>query len=256
MARRPRIEMPGFHHVINRGVEQRNIFLDEEDFETFLKLLCDACSLHNATIHSYCLMTNHYHLLIETAHENLSIIMRFINSRYASYFNRKLKRIGHLWQGRFKSWYVTDESYLYALVQYIEYNPLKAKMVKNLEEYPYASYNAFSEKTQPISCLKQSFMFTDFKNTEDRIAFFDSGYDEDDIKAIAKHSSLVLSSAKKNLLDDDALMELFQDVNNKELRNKEIKKAIDMGFSQHKIADYLKISQPTVSYILKKAAND
>ncbi len=252
MARRPRIEMPGFHHVMNRGVAQRNIFLEKEDFELFLKLLCEACSLHSATVHSYCLMSNHYHLLLETEHENLSKIMRLINSQYASYFNRKLKRVGHLWQGRFKSWYVTDECYLYSLIQYIEYNPIKANMVKSLAEYPYSSYTAFTEKVSPISCLKESLMFKDFNNLEDRLSFFQSGYDEDIIKTVSKHSNLVISSDKKHSLDDDALVLLFQNVKNKETRDENIKKAVNIGFSQHKIATYLNVSQPTISYILKK----
>ncbi|MEA2112012.1 MAG: transposase [Campylobacterota bacterium] len=252
MARRPRIDMPGFHHIMNRGVEQRKIFLDEEDFEVFLKLLCDACLLHNATLHSYCLMTNHYHLLVETKHENLSLLMRFINSQYASYFNRKLKRVGHLWQGRFKSWYITDESYLYTLIKYIQYNPIKAKMVNHLSDYPYSSYQFFTKRVSPLVCLSNSLMFKDFENIEDRISFFESGYDEDIIKTIAKSSHLVISSDVKPPLNSKLLVSLFKDATTKSQRDKNIKKAIKMGFSQHKVATFLKISQPTISNIMKR----
>jgi len=112
MARLPRIDLAGFHHVINRGVEKRKIFTHPKDFERFLTLLCELCSKYEVTLHSYCLMSNHYHLLIETQQENLSKFMRALNAQYAAYFNRKYKRVGHLWQGRFKSWFVTDEAYL------------------------------------------------------------------------------------------------------------------------------------------------
>jgi len=140
MARRPRIEMAGYYHIINRGVEQRVVFKEADDYEYFEELMCFYMQSHGVTLHNYCLMPNHYHLLIETSTDNLSKFMRQLNMNYAIYFNKKYKRVGHLWQGRFKSWYVTDEAYLYTLMRYIEQNPLKAKMVKRLEEYPYSSY--------------------------------------------------------------------------------------------------------------------
>ncbi len=86
-------------------------------------------------------MSNHYHLLIETTQENLSKYMKHLNASYAIWFNRKYSRSGHLRQGRFKSWYVTDESYLYTLIGYIENNPVKAGMVKKPGEYLYSAIN-------------------------------------------------------------------------------------------------------------------
>ena len=136
---------------LNRGVEQRDIFQEEEDYAYFEELLCTHARSHNITIHNFCLMSNHYHLLIEIKQENLSKFMRQINMNYAIYFNKKNRRRGHLWQGRFKSWYVTDESYLYTLILYIEQNPLKAKMVNKIEEYPYGTAHYFlREEALPI----------------------------------------------------------------------------------------------------------
>jgi len=130
MARRPRIELAGYHHIVNRGVEQREIFLEPEDYEKFLEIVCDVCAKYDVVLHSFCLMTNHYHLLIETEQENLSKVMRAINAQYAAIFNRKYKRVGHLWQGRFKSWFVTDEAYLYTLIKYILHSsPLNLKRI-------------------------------------------------------------------------------------------------------------------------------
>ena len=120
MPRKPRIEIAGYYHVINRGVEQRVIFKEDEDYKKFEELLCIYAPSYGITIHNYCLMSNHYHLLIEIEKETLSKFMRQINMNYAIYFNKKYSRSGHLWQGRFKSWYVTDEAYLYTLILYIE----------------------------------------------------------------------------------------------------------------------------------------
>jgi hypothetical protein len=84
-------------------------------------------------------MNNHYHLLVETKNENLSLIARQINSKYAQYFNREYKRVGPLWQGRFKNYFVYDENYLHILLRYIERNPIKAKMTQNIGEYRWSA---------------------------------------------------------------------------------------------------------------------
>ena len=141
MPRKPRIEIPGYYHIVNRGVERRVVFKDNDDYAYFIELLCHHSKNYNITIHNYCLMSNHYHLLIEIAQDeipqvrgqNLSKFMRQLNSDYAVYFNKKYKRSGHLWQGRFKSWYVTDEAYLYTLILYIEQNPLKPKFKSEVQ---------------------------------------------------------------------------------------------------------------------------
>ncbi len=140
MARRPRLDIAGYHHVVNRGVARSNIFTSPSDKEKFLQILCKACKLYDVVVHDYCLMDNHYHLLLETRQENLSLIMRQINSYYAIYFNKKESRVGHLWQGRFRSWYVLNEEYLYFLLRYIEYNPIKA----NLSDKPKDGYTQSS----------------------------------------------------------------------------------------------------------------
>jgi REP element-mobilizing transposase RayT len=168
MPRRPRIELPGFYHVINRGVEQRNIFKEPADYEYFEELMCFYMKSYGITLHNYCLMSNHYHLLIEITQENLSKFMRQLNMNYAIYFNKKYNRVGHLWQGRFKSWYVTDEAYLYTLMCYIEQNPLNANMVKTLEAYPYSSYHYFLQDHIP-QCLSRSWIAQKHANDKQAI---------------------------------------------------------------------------------------
>ena len=104
MARRLRIESAGFHHVYNRGVEKRKTFMDDKDKDKFLEIVCEVAKLYHFKIHSYCLMDNHYHLLLENEEENLSLGMRQINSSYAKYFNKRYIRVGHLWQGRLRAY--------------------------------------------------------------------------------------------------------------------------------------------------------
>ena len=135
MPRRVRINIAGFYHIVNRGVEKRNVFLEKQDKDKFLEILCNEFNLYEAILHSYVLMENHYHLLIQTNKNNLSNLMRQVNSKYAIYFNKKYDRVGHLWQDRFKSWYIYNENYLWVLFKYIELNPIKANIAYEFGEY-------------------------------------------------------------------------------------------------------------------------
>lgn len=112
MARPLRIEYPGaFYHVTSLGNEQKDVFKSRRDREQFLNYLESAVVRYGAVVHSYCLMSNHYHLLLETPSGNLSQVMRHINGAYTTYFNVKRKRIGHLFQGRYKAILVEADAY-------------------------------------------------------------------------------------------------------------------------------------------------
>jgi len=244
--------MVGYYHIVNRGVDQRVIYKDNEDFVMFLKILCTACQLYRVQLHGYVLMRNHYHLLIETKEENLSKFMKHINASYAIYFNKKYKRSGHLWQGRFKSWYVTDVSYLYTLINYIENNPLKAKIVKNVSEYRHSSYQSFVEIVKPIECLKESFVFQEFPNQKDREEFLQSVVDESMLEEIKKASNLVVTSVKEKILSPAKLKKIFKKVKDNSDRDVKIYQAYNEGYSQHAIAEYLGLSQPYINRIVKR----
>ena len=113
MARPLRVEYPGaYYHVINRGNNQENIFKNDRDSEKFLEYLERATERFSAIINTYCLMDNHYHLLVETPEANLSLSMQWINVSYATYFNRKRGRYAHLFQGRFKALLIDADEYL------------------------------------------------------------------------------------------------------------------------------------------------
>ena len=254
MPRRPRIEQVGQYHVINRGVAQMRIFEEPADYEYFEELMCFYARSFGVTIHNYCLMSNHYHLLIEIQSENLSKFMRQLNMNYSIYFNKKNKRVGHLWQGRFKSWYVTDEAYLYTLMCYIEQNPLKANMVKDIKEYPYSSYHYFLDYQNIPECLENAWVVQNHKDDKEAIeAFLSTPIDMTQLQELKTASPLVEAPNidKKPKIED--LQELFK--NNTELkeRNKTILLAIEQGYSQHMIAKVLGVSQQAVFGVIKRS---
>ena len=141
MARPLRIEFPGaLYHVTSRGNARQRVFRDDEDRETFLATLAWVVARFRWRCHAYCLMDNHIHLLIDTPQPNLSRGMRQLNGVYTQRFNRRHRRVGHLFQGRFQAILVEKEGYLLELARYIVLNPVRAKMVKTPERYPWSSY--------------------------------------------------------------------------------------------------------------------
>lgn len=141
MSRPLRLEFAGaLYHVTSRGNERKAIYLDEADFRNFLELVGQVCERHNWVVHAYCLMTNHYHLLVETPDANLSLGMRQLNGVYTQLFNRSHKRVGHLLQGRYKAILVQKDSHLLEVSRYIVLNPVRAGMVDDCMEWPWSSY--------------------------------------------------------------------------------------------------------------------
>lgn len=141
MSRPLRLEFAGaLYHVTSRGNERKAIYQNEADHQAFLELMAQVCERFNWVVHAYCLMTNHYHLLLETPDANLSDGMRQLNGVYTQTFNRTHKRVGHLFQGRFKAILVQKDSYLLEVSRYIVLNPVRAAMVDNCEEWPWSSY--------------------------------------------------------------------------------------------------------------------
>jgi len=141
MARPLRLEFAGaLYHVTSRGNAQQDIYLDNEDRELFMSVLGECCDLFNWSVHSWCQMTNHYHLLIETPDANLSKGMRYVNGVYTQRFNRKHSKVGHVFQGRYKAILVDKNEYLQELSRYIVLNPVRAGMVEGAEDWSWSSY--------------------------------------------------------------------------------------------------------------------
>ncbi len=144
MPRPPRLDAPGsVTHVVARGNERRPIFRDDEDRTRYLELLAEACERYGARVHAYCLMPNHVHLALQTAADPVSRVVHALHSRYAQYFNRRHGRSGHLFQGRFQAIVIDRDTYLLEVVRYIHRNPVKARLVRRPEEFPWSSHRFY-----------------------------------------------------------------------------------------------------------------
>ena len=163
MARPLRIEYSGaFYHVMHRGNAGSNIFKSKRDRERLLEYFGTAAERYEIKIHTYCLMPNHYHLLIETPHPNLSQAIKWINVSYVGYFNRKRRRSGHLFQGRFKAIVVDADEYLKHLSRYIHLNPVRAGIVDQCKDYQWSSYPVFGGYVKAPELLETHWLLSQF----------------------------------------------------------------------------------------------
>lgn len=165
MGRPLRIEYPGaLYHITSRGNERKEIFLDEEDRLKFLAILEDYHDRYGILIHSYVLMDNHYHLILETPKGNLVQVMQGINGGYTGYFNRRYKRFGHLFQGRYKGILVDKDNYLVGLSRYVHLNPVRALMVNRPEEYKWSSYPGYIARGREAAWVEYAWVLSKFGN--------------------------------------------------------------------------------------------
>jgi REP element-mobilizing transposase RayT len=153
MARPLRINYPGaFYHVTCRGNERKNIFADDRDRSMFLEKLKTSVGIYEARIHAYALMSNHFHMIVETPKGNLSEFMRHFNISYTGAYNRRHNRVGHLYQGRFKAILIDADSYLLELSRYVHLNPVRLasykgredrEKIKDVERYQWSSLGGY-----------------------------------------------------------------------------------------------------------------
>ncbi len=163
MARPLRIEYPGaVYHVTARGNEKKAVFRDDGDRRVFLSVLQEVGHRYHWICHAYCLMDNHYHILIETPEGNLSVGMRQLNGVYTQSFNRLHKRVGHLFQGRFKGVLVQKESHLLEVSRYVVLNPVRAGIVERPEQWRWSSYRATAGQEKPHPCLTTDWILGQF----------------------------------------------------------------------------------------------
>jgi len=154
MSRPLRIIYDGaWYHVMNRGRQGEAIFSDVEDYQAFIDLLQESCRMWQVKIAAYCLMSNHYHLLLQTPHSNLSRCMRHINGIYTQRYNRLHRSDGQLFRGRYKAIVVDADSYLLELVRYIHRNPVRAGMVKRAGDYRWSSHKGYISKSKAWNWL-------------------------------------------------------------------------------------------------------
>ena len=133
----------GIYHIMLRGINKQQIFLDDEDYEKFLWVLKDTKEISEFKLLAYCLMGNHVHILMKCEKEPLEQIFRRIGSKFVYWYNIKHQRVGHLFQDRFKSEPVNDDAYLFTVIRYIHQNPIKANLCDDISNYRYSSYREY-----------------------------------------------------------------------------------------------------------------
>jgi len=172
MSRQWRIEYVGaLYHVLSIGNERKEIFNGNEDRKVFLEALAQMSNRFDVEVHAYVLMGNHYHLLLRTKRANLSKAMQWFGVTYTRRFNLRNARIGHLFQGRFKSILVENESYLLRLSCYIHRNPLRAGMVHRLVDYVWSSYPAYAYGKNYPNWLETDLILSQFPGKDRHRAY-------------------------------------------------------------------------------------
>ena len=183
MSRPLRIEYEGaWYHVMNRGSGRQKVFRSKQHYELFLQLLLEVNRRFQVEIHAYCLMPNHYHLLIKTPLPNLSSAMRHLNSLYTRRFNVSCQRDGPLFRGRFKSILVDSDNYLLRLSRYIHLNPVKAGLVKTPQDFNWSSYPCYlNPKNTPewLSCDETLSRFSNRLRRKQYELFVNEGIDKE-----------------------------------------------------------------------------
>lgn len=172
MARPLRIEFANAcYHVTSRGNACKSIYKINSDRRKFLNYLSEAKNKYRFKLYAYVLMTNHYHLILETPDPNLNRIMQYLNSSYANYFKTRHKQIGHIFQGRYKALLIEKDTYLLELIRYVHLNPVRAGITENLMKYPWSSLGEYLQQEK------------EFVDVDDILPFFGKGKREA-IKAV------------------------------------------------------------------------
>jgi len=185
MARPLRLEFPGaLYHITSRGNAQQPIFLDDEDHHTFLHVLSLVVERFDWLCHAYCLMGNHYHLLIETPKGNLSRGMRQLNGHYTQMFNLRHHQVGHIFQGRYKAILVEKDRHLLSLCRYVVLNPVRAELVRKPQRWRWSSYKATAGEEKRPSFLTVDWILSQF--------------DRQKGKAVRKYRAFVIEGSKED----------------------------------------------------------
>jgi putative transposase len=163
MSRPLRLEFAGaLYHVTSRGDRREDIYRCDDDRRDWLDVLGGVCLRFNWVVHGYCLMSNHYHLLLETVDGNLARGMRQLNGLYTQDFNRRYGLVGHLFQGRYKAILVQKENNLLELTRYVVLNPLRARMVESLDDWPWSSHPFVTGQDEPPPWLDTEWLLGQF----------------------------------------------------------------------------------------------
>ena len=280
MARPLRIEYDGaFYHVTSRGNERKAIFKDDTDRQLFLSTLAQVVQRFHWLWHAYCLMDNHYHLVVETPDANLSKGMRQLNGVYTQAFNRRHRRVGHLFQGRFKGILVQKESHFLEVCRYVVLNPVAAAMVKRPGEWAWSSYRATSGQSLASGCLTVEEVLAQFgkrrgyaqkkyrqfvnegigrpsiwEKLEAQSLLGEEGFAEALKGHVRGYEMIQEIPRAQRLIGRPTLQSLFAAKNKaRSKRDQMIANAVnEHGYSQVEVAHHLKLHYSTLSRIIKR----
>jgi len=251
--------------------------VDDKDRMEWIRVLGQVCDRFNWRCHAYCLMDNHYHFIVETAEENLSKGMRQMNGVYTQYFNRQHNRVGHVFQGRYKAILVEKDAYLMELSRYVSLNPVRARMVGQVEDWPWSSYLVMQNKVEVPQWLEISWILGQFnhngaKAIEYYINFVREGVGQPSIwndlrKQIYLGSDQFIDSMLEEIDKDKKAVEevpclqrhavsisLDEYCNQTKDRNEAIKAAFNSGgFTMKVIAEYFGLHYTSISRIVNRS---
>lgn len=277
MGRAARIEFAGaLYHVTSRGDRREDIYEDDSDRLRFLDTLEHVCKTYNWVCHSYCLMTNHYHLVVETVEGNLSQGMRHLNGFYSQAYNRRHKKIGHVFQGRYKAILVEKESYLLELCRYVELNPVRARMVHKAGDWPWSSYRAMVGGVNAPCWLATEFILSCFAENRGSaikayVAFVEDGKNQpppwSDLKNKVFLGSNEFVEASMALLDSEESLSCELLLRNRRMpktltyyeqhnttRNAAIVEAYQSGgYTMKEIGKHFQLGESMISRVLKNS---
>jgi len=244
----------GIYHVIIRGVNRQPIFHYPNDYEKFLQILKDRQASDKFQIYAYCLMINHVHLLFHEGEKSMSCTFQQINTRYACWYNKKYNRCGHLFQGRYKSSPVNDDSYFLILLRYIHRNPVKAGLCSKVSDYPWNSYHEYIDSNTlvnidyPLSVLakRKDQAFAAFKELVNCESHY---YDPTDDQLIITpyDSNRIPSESIETTPEDEAVSTFNRSVAefsklHDELQKNKVIQLHNEGYSIRKIASHLNVT--------------
>ncbi len=281
MARPLRIEYSGaVYHITSRGNARKKIYRDDKDRENYLGVLGTVVNRYNWLCHAYCLMDNHYHLLIETPDANLSAGMCQLNGVYTQLYNKRHRRPGHIFQGRYKAILVDKDNYLLELCRYVVLNPVRAKLVEQPEHWKWSSYMAtaglkkvpeylsvdwmlgiFGSKRKAAQRQYRKFVKKGIKRKspwgelQGQILLGEDSFVERFKNLLKNKEEIKEIPRQQRYAGRPKLKEIFKkkSLGGKEGRNQGIYDAhINYGYTLKEIADYLRIHYTTVSKVIKE----
>ena len=268
MTRRNRTEIEdtnAIYHIIGKGVEGAEIFIDNVDKNKFLQLLQKMVKSHKVHLFSYALMDTHFHLLLKTEEANLSQAMQFLNSSYAHWFNIRHIRKGHLFQDRYKSHVILNPLYLYSAASYISLNPVEAGLVDSPEKYPWSSFQYFfsaqnHNKNIPLWLDIQELLKLCQTSSENFINFVKENIKKDDPEKILQSvtkttSNQIQNKSPRNI--ENILRKVKEQIGNiqtnKHLKHLLVYLLIKEGYRAKDIANSLHITSSNLFKIYNKA---